>query len=152
MVKNRPAKQKMWIWSLGQEDPLEEETATHFSILAWKNPTDKGAWWAAAQRVTESDITACARACKHTHTQYFTFNKTALNLTKLHNFLVIFHLFYVSLFYSHPNCKARVLCPYAIASKFYNSRKNTFGNFLTIQWLGFCAFIAGVRFNPWSGN
>ena len=75
----------------------------------------------------------CTRVQTHTHTQYFTFNKTALNLTKLHNFLVIFHLFYVSLFYSHPNCKARVLCPYAIASKFYNSRKNTFGNFLTIQ-------------------
>ena len=27
-----------WIWSLGQEDPLEEEMATHSSILAWENP------------------------------------------------------------------------------------------------------------------
>ena len=30
--------QEMWLWSLGQEDPLEEEMATHSSILAWKIP------------------------------------------------------------------------------------------------------------------
>ena len=34
-VKNLPADQK-WVWSLGQEDPLEKEMATHSSILAWK--------------------------------------------------------------------------------------------------------------------
>ena len=28
----------MWVQSLGQEDPLEEEMATHSSILAWKIP------------------------------------------------------------------------------------------------------------------
>ena len=28
----------MWVWSLGREDPLEEEMATHFSILAWRIP------------------------------------------------------------------------------------------------------------------
>ena len=28
----------------GQEDPLEKETATHSSMLAWKNPMDGGAW------------------------------------------------------------------------------------------------------------
>ena len=27
-----------WVQSLGQEDPLEEEVATHSSILAWKIP------------------------------------------------------------------------------------------------------------------
>ena len=27
-----------WVQSLGQEDPLEKEMATHFSILAWKIP------------------------------------------------------------------------------------------------------------------
>ena len=31
---------------LGQEDPLEKEMATHFSILAWKNPMNRRAWWA----------------------------------------------------------------------------------------------------------
>ena len=30
---------------LGQEDPLEEEMATHCSISCLENPTDRGAWW-----------------------------------------------------------------------------------------------------------
>ena len=30
--------QETWVWSLGQEDPLEEELATHSNILAWKIP------------------------------------------------------------------------------------------------------------------
>ena len=37
-VKNPPAMQETWVWSLGQEDPLEEGTATHSSILAWRIP------------------------------------------------------------------------------------------------------------------
>ena len=28
--------QEMWVWSLGGEDPLEEEMATHSSLLAWR--------------------------------------------------------------------------------------------------------------------
>ena len=36
MVKNLPAMQETWVWSLGQEDPLEEGMATHCSILAWR--------------------------------------------------------------------------------------------------------------------
>ena len=35
-VKNLPAIWETWVWSLDQEDPLEKEMATHFSILAWK--------------------------------------------------------------------------------------------------------------------
>ena len=38
----------------GQEDPLEEETETHSSILAWENPTDRGAWQAAVHGVAKS--------------------------------------------------------------------------------------------------
>ena len=38
MVKNLPAKQETWVQSLGQEDPLEKEMATHSSILAWEIP------------------------------------------------------------------------------------------------------------------
>ena len=38
MEKNPPAKQETWVQSLGQEDPLEKEMATHFSIIAWKIP------------------------------------------------------------------------------------------------------------------
>ena len=38
MVKNLLALQKTWVQSLGWEDPLEKEKATHFSILAWRIP------------------------------------------------------------------------------------------------------------------
>ena len=36
MVKNTLAMQETWVWYLGWEDALEENTATHSSILAWK--------------------------------------------------------------------------------------------------------------------
>ena len=36
MVKDQPAIQETWVWSLGWEDPLEKEMATHSSILACK--------------------------------------------------------------------------------------------------------------------
>ena len=38
MVKNPLAMQETWVQSLGWEDPLEEGTATHSSILAWRIP------------------------------------------------------------------------------------------------------------------
>ena len=44
VVKNSPANAgdiEMWVQSLGQEDPLEEEMATHSSILAWQIPWTK---------------------------------------------------------------------------------------------------------------
>ena len=37
-VRNLPAMQETWVQSLGQEDPLEKEMATHSSTLAWKIP------------------------------------------------------------------------------------------------------------------
>ena len=38
MVENLPARQEIWVWSLGGEDPLEKGMATHSSILAWRIP------------------------------------------------------------------------------------------------------------------
>ena len=38
MVKCLPVTRETWVQSLGQEDPLEKERATHSSILAWKIP------------------------------------------------------------------------------------------------------------------
>ena len=38
MVKNLPAMQETWVTSLGQEDPLDKEMATHSSILTWRIP------------------------------------------------------------------------------------------------------------------
>ena len=38
MVKCLPTMQETRVWSLGWEDPLEKEMATHYSTLAWKIP------------------------------------------------------------------------------------------------------------------
>ena len=38
IVKKLPVMQETWVQSLGREDPLEEEMATHFSTLAWRIP------------------------------------------------------------------------------------------------------------------
>ena len=40
----------MWVQSLGWEDPLEEEMATHSSISCLENPMDKRAWLTTAHR------------------------------------------------------------------------------------------------------
>ena len=48
MVKHLPAMWETWVLSLGQEDPLEKEMATHSSTLAWKIP------WATVHGVTKS--------------------------------------------------------------------------------------------------
>ena len=53
MVKRLPLMRETQVWSLGQEDPLENEMATHSSILAWEIPCmeDRGAWWATVHEV-----------------------------------------------------------------------------------------------------
>ena len=45
-VKNLPAQQETWVGSPDREDPLQEEMATHSSMLAWKNPMDRRTWQA----------------------------------------------------------------------------------------------------------
>ena len=69
MVKNLPTMQKTWVRSLGWEDPLEESMATHSSILAWRIPMDRGAWWAIRSIVSQRVRHHCVT--KHTHGKYF---------------------------------------------------------------------------------
>ena len=54
MVKNPLAMQEIWVRSLGQEDTLEKGMATHSSILIWKNPMNRGAWWAIVHGIPKS--------------------------------------------------------------------------------------------------
>ena len=68
-----PEVQETQFHSLGREDPLEEEMATHSRILAWENSMDRGAWWAAIHGVAKSqtrlgtqhllDSQRCANLC-----------------------------------------------------------------------------------------
>ena len=46
--------QEAWVQALGWEEPLEKEITTHSSILVWKNPLDREAWWAIVHGVTKS--------------------------------------------------------------------------------------------------
>ena len=56
-VKNLPAMWETWVPSLGWKDLLEDGMATHFSILAWRIPMDRGAWRDTVHGVLESDTT-----------------------------------------------------------------------------------------------
>ena len=71
-VKNLPTIQETWVWFLGQENPLKKGMATHSSILAWKNPMDRGAWQAngpwghkesdtTEQQNTTNNLASCLR-------------------------------------------------------------------------------------------
>ena len=53
MVKNPPAMQQTWDRFLGWEDPLEVGVAIHSSILTWRIPVDRRAWWATAHGVAK---------------------------------------------------------------------------------------------------
>ena len=61
MVKNLLAMQETWVQSLGWEDPLEEEMATHSNVLAC--PMDRGAWRAVAHAITKSQTLLSTHAC-----------------------------------------------------------------------------------------
>ena len=52
MVKRLPVMRETWVQSLGREDPLEKEMATHSSTLAWKIP-----WTEEPGSLVESDTT-----------------------------------------------------------------------------------------------
>ena len=53
-VKIPPAMREIWVQSLACEDPLEKGMATHASILAWRIPMDRGAWWATVSKDAKS--------------------------------------------------------------------------------------------------
>ena len=83
MLKNPPAMQETWVWSLDWEDPLEEGMATHSSIHPWRIPMDRGAWKPTVHSVTKSQtqlkqlsmhahIHTGNRVCTHTHTHTHT--------------------------------------------------------------------------------
>ena len=56
MVKNLPAMWETWLQPLGWEDSLKEDMATNSSIIAWRIPIDRGAWWATIHGVAELDM------------------------------------------------------------------------------------------------
>ena len=57
LVRNLPAMQETQVQSLGWEDPLEKEMATHSSILAWRIPWTEEPGRLQSMRLRESDTT-----------------------------------------------------------------------------------------------
>ena len=74
-VTTPSAMREAWVQSLEWEDPLEKETATHSSILAWRIPMDRGAWWAIVHEVAKSR----KRLSANTHTQVQTVSEVHLS-------------------------------------------------------------------------
>ena len=68
MVKNLLAVQETWVRSLGQEDPLEDEMATHASTLAWEISWTEKPGGLQSMGCKESDMTE--QLSTHTHLQY----------------------------------------------------------------------------------
>ena len=73
VVKNLPACVGDWVWSLSQKDPLEEEMATHSSILTWRIPMDRETWWATVCGIAKSQTWRINWASTHTWEGYSDF-------------------------------------------------------------------------------
>ena len=82
--------QETWLWSLGRKDPLEEETATHSSIPAWRIPWTEEP--GGLRPIALQSGTRLKRLSAHTRTfTWFPHSKTALDLFKM--CWKLFHLF-----------------------------------------------------------
>ena len=79
-VKNLPLMQETQVQSRGREDPLEKEMATHSSILAWRIPMNRGAWWATVHGITKSRT-----QLSNWHTYQLYFNKAVKTKNKAVN-------------------------------------------------------------------
>ena len=53
-VYNLPVMEETWVWSVGQEDPLEQEKGYPLQYSFPENSMDRGAWWATVHGVTKS--------------------------------------------------------------------------------------------------
>ena len=90
-VKHLPAIWETWVQSLGQEDPLEKEMATHSSILAWRNPwmeepgglQSKGSQWVGYGWETSLPhrVSATSRLWKIVIVLFLLFNFDAFHLS-----------------------------------------------------------------------
>ena len=61
--KESAAVWEKWVQSLGWEDTLQEAMTTHFSILAWRIPMDRGVWYIYSGNTTEPVISTMSFLC-----------------------------------------------------------------------------------------
>ena len=103
-VKNPPAMQETWVWSLGWEDPLEEGMATHFSSLSGESPWTRepgGLRFTGSQRVRHYWATKHSTAQHCTAKGNFTLSKLLLAIgytpSKTNDLLTAWYLSWKSL-------------------------------------------------------
>ena len=92
MIKNLPAMWEIRVWSLGLEDPLEDCMTTHSSILAWRIPMDREAWWAIVHGVAELYTTEWLTIII---TRIIFYSTTYMVLVFPFTFLNLFWIYYV---------------------------------------------------------
>ena len=79
VVRNLPAVQETWVWSLGREDPLEEGMAIHSSFLAWESHRQRSLvgyspWGPKESDTTEMTEHACSVFVNATFLIHLTFS------------------------------------------------------------------------------
>ena len=87
-VKNLPTIWETWVWSLGWEDPLEEDMAIHSNILAWRITMVRGAWRATVHGVAESDVTEQLSAAQQRLYRIYIFY-TYMHIYSIHTHIYI---------------------------------------------------------------
>ena len=87
VVKNSPAQQEAWIWSLGLEDSPGEGNSNPLQYCCLDNPMDRGAWQAAVHGVTKSR--ARFSYWGHTHCTIYYVKTTQIMPFNLHNNCII---------------------------------------------------------------
>ena len=93
-VKNRPAMQETRVWSLGQEDSLEEEMETHCTILAWEilwTEEPGGLQSSGSERAVHNLALAARHACTHVYSYIPLLQEPALALPCCHLWSQLLH-------------------------------------------------------------
>ena len=115
MVKNPPAMQEMQVQSLGQEDPLEEEMATHSSILAWRIPwtEEPGGLQSMGSQRVKNDLVS-KHTCWYTEIQLVSHTAvTTSNVAKFTSVLIICLLFSTNKSH-HLEKKRQLISPFLV--------------------------------------
>ena len=79
-VKNLPVMWETWFQSLGWECPLEQEMATHSSMLAWRISRDRGAWWITVHGVAKISTHSTAKVDGHLVISFAVINNGAMTI------------------------------------------------------------------------
>ena len=118
MVKNLPAKWETWVWSLGWEDILKMEMATHSSILTWKiswTEEPGGLLSMRSQRVRHNWATE--------HFYFQTLTSSTKIKTSISNKIVTRNTYLLQCFSSHRHI---------LLSRFLEFKMNTYAGMITL--------------------